>query len=64
MPFSFASFLLTALWLVWRPDEHVMIVKGIGVAMFSIWMVIVGYFFSRVVYNLKTVSTHHLDPYT
>jgi len=35
----------------------------IGLAMFALWVAIFGYFVSRVAYNLKNVSTHHLNPY-
>ena len=61
VPAAFGAFVLTALWLVWQPgDIAVGIISGF---MFAFWVVVVGYFFSRVYYNLKTVSTHHLNPY-
>jgi NADH-quinone oxidoreductase subunit H len=61
VPFSFFAFIATALWLVAQPPQWFVTVSG--AVMFTIWVVILGYFFSRVRYNLKTVSTHHLDPY-
>ena len=61
VPFSFLAFILTALWLVWQPAQG--LVTVIGMAMFAVWMVVVAYFVSRVWYNLRTVSTHQLNPY-
>jgi len=61
VPFSFLAFVLTAGWVLWSPGETVQTV--IGLAMFALWVAIFGYFVSRVAYNLKNVSTHHLNPY-
>jgi NADH-quinone oxidoreductase subunit H len=61
VPFSFLAFILTALWLVWSPDQTITTVIGLG--MFAVWCVIFAYFISRVWYNLRTVSTHHLNPH-
>jgi NADH-quinone oxidoreductase subunit H len=61
VPFSFLAFVLTAGWVLWSPGETVQTV--IGMAMFALWVAILGFFVSRVAYNLKNVSTHHLNPY-
>ena len=61
VPFSFFAFILPAAWVVWAPGEGITLV--IGLAMFALWMAVLGCFVSRVWYNVKTVTTHHLNPY-
>jgi NADH-quinone oxidoreductase subunit H len=62
VPASFAAFLLTALWVLWGPLPQVQV--RIGVAMFSCWVLLVGYFLTRVRYNLRAAHAPvHLNPF-
>jgi NADH-quinone oxidoreductase subunit H len=62
VPASFASFVLTALWVLWSPVPQLETV--IGVAMFALWVLLLGYFLGRVRYNLRAAHAPvHLNPF-
>jgi len=62
VPTSFAAFILTAVWVVWSPLRQVQQIIGIG--MFTLWMLVVIYFFARVRHNLRAANAPlHLNPF-
>jgi len=79
VPLTFAAFMLTGLWVIATSPVPVLsggvpkagtpvisefIQTAIGVAMFAVWLVLLGYFGMRVAHNLKeSKQPLHLNPF-
>ncbi len=79
VPLAFAAFMLTGLWVIATSPVPVLsggvpkagtpvisefIQTAIGVAMFAVWLVLLGYFGMRVAHNLKeSKQPLHLNPF-
>ena len=62
VPASFVAFILTGVWVVWSPLPEIQ--RYIGIGMFSLWMLVVLYFFARVRHNLRAANVPiHLNPF-